>query len=92
MGLIVGSKQGATDAKKRPKEIQDLNSNGQAARAISRQQRSGLALVGDVAVFARSSIHIPSPREHVLRAYFMLAVLFMLGGMFWAILIYFLFL
>ena len=92
MGLVVGSKQGATDAKKRPKEIQDLNSTGQAARAISRRQRSGLARVGDVAVFARSYFHIPSPREHVLRAYFTLAVLFVLGGIFWASLIYFLFL
>ena len=77
---------------RRPKEIQDLNSNGQAPRAISRQQRSGFAPVGDVAVFTRSYIHTPSPREHVLRAYFTLAVLFMLGGIFWAILIYFLFL
>ena len=92
MGLVVGSKQGATDAKKRPKEIQDLNSNGQAAHAISRQQRSGLYRVGDVVVFARSYIHIPSPREHVLRAYFTLGVLFVLGGIFWASLIYFLFL
>ena len=91
MGLIVGSKQGATDAKKRPKEIQDLNSNGQAAPA-SRHQRSCLARVEDVAVFARSYIHIPSPREHVLRAYFTLGVLFVLGGIFWASLIYFLFL
>jgi hypothetical protein len=33
----------------------------------------------------------PSPRSHVLRAYFMLGVLFVLGGIFWASLIYFLF-
>jgi hypothetical protein len=34
----------------------------------------------------------PSSRSHVLRAYFMLSVLFVLGGIFWASLIYFLFL
>ena len=59
--------------------------------AISRQRRSFLARVGDAAVYARSYIWRPSPREHVLRAYFTLAVLFVLGGIFWASLIYFLF-
>ena len=34
----------------------------------------------------------PSPRKHVLRAYFTLGVLFVLGGIFWASLIHFLFL
>ena len=34
----------------------------------------------------------PSPHKHVLRAYFTLGVLFVLGGIFWASLIDFLFL
>ena len=54
--------------------------------------RSGLARVGDAAVSARPYTWRPSPREHVLRAYFSLGVLFVLGGIFWASLIYFLFL
>jgi hypothetical protein len=33
----------------------------------------------------------PSPRGHVLRAYFTLGILFVLNGMFWVSLIYFLF-
>ena len=56
-----------------------------ALTIISRQQRSVFARVGDV-VFTCSYIHTPSPREHVLRAYFTL------GGIFWVSLIYFLFL
>ena len=44
------------------------------------------------ALFGPVELWRPSPRRHVLRAYFMLGMLFVLSGIFWASLIYFLFL